>query len=70
MKDIMDASFDEIRDYVHAELTDEQILRVLKDYEDEYNELIKDKDHDSWDIGFLRDEIVETLEAEVEQNNE
>ncbi len=67
MNDIMDATFDEIRDYVDADLTDEQILKVLKRHEDQYNELKKDDDFDSWALEFLRDEIVEELENEITQ---
>lgn len=67
MRDIMDATLDDIRDYVHADLTDQQILDVLKNYEDQYNELIADHDHDSWDIQALRDEIVDALEDQISE---
>lgn len=76
LTDYYDSSFDEIRDFIDSELTNEQIVRVLDEYEDEYNSLereySKDEDGsntetiDGGGLSDLNEKIVAALENEVD----
>lgn len=76
LTDYYDSSFDEIRDFIDSELTNEQIVRVLDEYEDEYNSLEREysKDEDGFDtetidsgeLSDLNEKIVAALENEVD----